>query len=136
MNYYDFALKDYKSAQTMYKYTDEYDIIVVSCQQYLEKALKYLLEINLGELNKTHKLTTLAHKLNIEYFNKYTAFFRQVQDYYFDKRYPSEDYITTTKEEAEYVFTLTTEIKEYMENNLIHGLDSKLKRSTSFNDLI
>lgn len=34
MNYYDFAIKDYKSAVTMKTYTEEYDVIVVHCQQY------------------------------------------------------------------------------------------------------
>lgn len=116
MNYYDFALKDLKSASTMYNHTEEYDVVVVSCQQYLEKSLKYLLELKSGELSKTHKLTTLSNRLDIEEFKQYEDLFRKIQDYYFDKRYPSEDYIETTKEECDLIYNKTLELKIIIEN--------------------
>lgn len=135
MNYYDFAIKDFRSAETLYTYTEEYDVIVTLCQQYLEKALKYLLEENEGIITKSHKLTVICRELNISYFDQYINFFRQVQDYYFDKRYPGVNYIETTKKEADEVFEQTKLIKEYIESNLIKSDDSQLKQCNVFDNL-
>lgn len=107
--------KDFKSMETMYKYTEEYDTIVVSCQQYIEKALKHLYELKLNELSKSHKLIFLAKQLDIPEILKYSNELRIIQDYYFDKRYPSESYMETTKEECDQAVEITTEIKAIVE---------------------
>lgn len=48
MNYYDFALKNLKTAKLHYNYGGDLDEIVVSCQQYFEKAFKQLLLLKEG----------------------------------------------------------------------------------------
>ncbi|SFC84965.1 HEPN domain-containing protein [Clostridium uliginosum] len=140
MNYLDFANKDLNSAKILHKYTGEYDNIVVLCQQYLEKAFKYLLDRKLGELSKSHKLVTLSKKLEINELDKYENFLRKVQDYYFDKRYPSEDYMETIKEECDEVVKTTLIIKEIIEAELnklnkVNTVNTELKQCNLFDNL-
>lgn len=116
MNYYDFALKDLKSAEIMYKYSNEYDVIVVSCQQYVEKSLKHLLQLKNGELLKTHKLHTLLNKIDMVELNEFDRlFFLEIENFYFDKRYPGEDYIETTKEDCDRIYRKTLEYRNLIE---------------------
>lgn len=139
MNYLDFANKDFKSMETMYAYTEEYDVIVVNCQQYLEKALKHLYELKLNELNRSHKIVFLARQLNIPEISKYIGELRIIQEYYFDKRYPSESYIETTKEECEQAVKITRELKIIIEaeinkysKEVISNSDKGLKQCSAF----
>lgn len=118
MNYLDFANKDFISMEIMYKYTEEYDVIVVNCQQYLEKSLKHLYELKLNELNRSHKIVFLAKQLAIPEILKYINELRIIQEYYFDKRYPSESYIETTKEECEQAVKVTRELKYIIETEV------------------
>lgn len=130
MNYLDFANKDFKSMETMYQYTEEYDTIVVNCQQYIEKALKHLYELKLNELSKSHKLVFLAKQLDIPEILQYSNELRIIQDYYFDKRYPSESYMETTKEECEQAVKVTRAIKVIVEAEICkHGQKSMKNNS-------
>lgn len=55
--YYDFAMSDYKNLEFMIENEfDDYDTIMVTCQQFFEKYLKYLLELLKGESSRVHKL--------------------------------------------------------------------------------
>ncbi|MGL4949223.1 MAG: HEPN domain-containing protein [Anaeroplasmataceae bacterium] len=135
MNYYDFAKKDLLSADTMYKYTEEYDVIVVHCQQYIEKSLKYLLEIKCGELSKSHKLTVLSNKLQIKELDTYDNIFRKIQDYYFDKRYPGDNYIITSKSECDEVYTFTKDIVTVIEYLIKTYSKREFSRSNAFNNI-
>lgn len=139
MNYLDFANKDFKSMETMYEHTEEYDVIVVSCQQYLEKALKHLYELKLKELNRSHKIVFLAKQLDIPEILKYINELRIIQEYYFDKRYPSESYIETTKEECEQAVRVTRELKVIIEAEInkyskaaISNSDKDVKQCSAF----
>lgn len=80
-----------------------------------EKAFKRLLELKCGQLLKTYKLTTLVATLKIEEFIRYNDLFRKIQDYYFDKRYPGEDYIETSKDEMLEVYNLMLLLKPVIE---------------------
>ena len=131
MNYYDFAKKNLKSAETMNKYTDEYDVIVVDCQQYLEKSLKYLLELKCGELTRVHKLTVITSKLNIEELNKHEDIFRRIQDYYFDKRYPGDNYLETSKDECAEVFKFTISLKPFIEELILKYTKEEIPKDHS-----
>lgn len=92
-----------------------------------------LLEIK-GELSKSHKLTVLSRKLELNELDQYEDFFRKVQDYYFDKRYPGENYIETTKEECNLVFVMTHQIKDLLETLAVNYKPKEsLVKSNSFN---
>ena len=118
-NYYSFAMRDYNSIHLFLSSgSDDYDSIVVFCQQFLEKYLKHLLEITQGKSLRVHKLTVLAYNLQIKELDEYDDFFRKVQDYYFDKRYPGDCYIETTKDECDYVVNKTEELKVVLDRVL------------------
>lgn len=137
MNYYDFALKNLKTAELHYNYDGDLDEIVVSCQQYLEKAFKQLLILKDGSVYKTHKITFLVNKLGIADFMMHEDVFRKIQDYYFDKRCPSEVYESTTKEEADYIYKLVVNLKPIIEDyiNRYSVRNSKLDNSSIFDDV-
>lgn len=137
MKYIDFANKDFKAMETMYTYTEEYDVIVTNCQQYIEKALKHLYEIRLHELSKSHKLVTLVKRLNISEILIYENELRIIQDYYFDKRYPSEDYIETTKEECDNAVAVTRKLKDIIEAEIAkeRKINSNVKQGDVFDNI-
>lgn len=125
MNYYDFAIKNLKTAQLHVEYDGDTDEIVVSCQQYFEKAFKQLLLLRDGSIYKTHKISFLVKKLSIVEFSINEDLFRIIEDYYFDKRYPSEVYEETSKEEALRVYNLAVELKPIIEFYLKEFKNSK-----------
>lgn len=125
MNYYDFAIKNLKTAQLHVEHDGDTDEIVVSCQQYFEKAFKQLLLLRDGSIYKTHKISFLVKKLSIVEFSINEDLFRIIEDYYFDKRYPSEVYEETSKEEALRVYNLAVELKPIIEFYLKEFKNSK-----------
>lgn len=136
MNYYDFAIKDYNSAIIIEEHTEEYDVIVIHCQQYFEKSFKRLLELKSGQLLTTNKLTTLVDKLALEEFTIHNDIFRKMQDYCFYKRYPSEDYVEISKEEMTEVFNLMLKLKPVIETYITRYEASQyLKTIDVFTDL-
>lgn len=116
MNYYDFALKDYNMMKLAYTSSNDYDSIVAMGQQYLEKAFKQLLELKCGEISRNNKITYIIAKLNIIDFSIHEDYFRKIQDYYFDKRYPGDSYIETTKDECDYLVKFVDNIKPVIES--------------------
>lgn len=130
MNYYDFAIKNLKTAQLHMQYDGDMDEVVVSCQQFFEKSFKQLLLLKDGSIYKTHRLTFLIKKLGIVEFLMNEDLFRIIEDYYFDKRYPSEIYEETTLVEASRAYNLAVELKPIIESYL-----SKYERCKS-KDLI
>lgn len=136
MNYYDFAIKDYNMMELAYNSgSDDYDSIVVFGQQYLEKAFKHLLEIKCGEIYKHHKITIIVQKLGIVDFLMHEDYFRKIQDYYFDKRYPGENYVETSKYECDHLVKFIREMKPTIEsfiNIYSEPKDNKLKDSNVF----
>lgn len=134
-SYLYFAEKDYKLMCLSYEYNLDYDSTVVLCQQFLEKALMHLCELKLGEQFKTHKLTSLSGKLKIDELDKYENELRKIQDYYFDKRYPNEDYVQTSKEECERTVETTKEIREIIEKECNKYATRKGKQMTIFDSV-
>lgn len=114
-NFKYFAEKEFKSLVATKKYNLDLDVGVIHAQQYLEKGLKQIVLMKTGEEFKTHKLTFLADKSDIKELKPFTNILRQIQEYYFDKRYPSETYTETTLEEFDEVYTATKNIKEIID---------------------
>lgn len=130
--YYDFAMSDYKNLEFMIENEfDDYDIIMVTCQQFFENYLKYFLELLKGESNRVHKLTVISNQLE-----QYIDFFRQVQDDYFDRRSPNDCYIETSKEKCDYVVSKTKEVKKLLDKILEeYSKSDSLKSSNVFDKL-
>lgn len=138
MNYYDFAIKNLNTAQLLVEHSGDTDEIVVSCQQYFEKAFKQLLLLRDGSMYKTHRISFLVKKLSIEEFSINDNLFRIIKDYYFEKAYPSEVYEETSKEEALRVYNLAVELRPTIEYYLKEFESDKkgtLKKSSAFDDV-
>lgn len=138
MNYYDFAIKNLKTAQLHVEHNGDTDEIAVACQQYFEKAFRQLLLLRDGTLYKSHKLSFLINKLAISEFSKNENSLRLIGEYYFDKRYPNEVYEETSKDEALKAYNLAIELKpviEYYLKEFNKSKDTPSKSLNAFDDI-
>ena len=83
-----------------------YNQLSVQCQQVAEKFLKgyldnLLLEEDVSDLLRKHNMKKIAVKLNDLYpeLGLDTVGLAHLTDFYFDARYPGDDFYTVTKEE-------------------------------------
>lgn len=138
MNYYDFAIKNLKTAQLLVEHNGDTDEIAVACQQYFEKAFRQLILLRDGTIYKTHKLSFLINKLAILEFSVNEHLLRVIGEYYFDKRYPTEVYIETSKDEALKAYNLAIELKpiiEYYIKEFNKDKYTSTKRLNTFDDI-
>lgn len=85
-----------------------YNQLAVQCQQVAEKFLKgyldkLLLEEDISDLLRKHNMKKMASKLN-EWnpeLNLDTIGLAYLTDFYFDARYPGDDFYTVSEEEFE-----------------------------------
>lgn len=100
-NYFDFADNDHKLISYTPRNSDLFDSIVVLYQQCCEKNMKGIIKVLYGEDLRTRKLTTLLRDISTKYpeLNEYKNLCRELQDSYFDRRYPNEDYYPLSQEE-------------------------------------
>lgn len=85
-----------------------YNQLAVQCQQVTEKYLKgcldkYLTEEDVSDLLRKHNMKKIASKLNEckPEMKLDTIGLAYLTDFYFDARYPGDDFYTVTKEEFE-----------------------------------
>lgn len=114
-DYMYFADKEFKGLVATKQYNLDLDVGVIHAQQFLEKGLKQLVLLQTGEEFKTHKLAFLADKTGIDELKPFKNILRQIQEYYFDKRYPSETYMETTDDEFEEVYNACVDIKKILD---------------------
>ena len=96
------ALKDLKAAKILFEHDCGNEVVAFHCQQAAEKALKALILYYYSTLESGHSLIYLCKKLleKAEEFSdklKDCAFLNQ---YYLETRYPNENQIIVTNEEA------------------------------------
>lgn len=97
------AQKDIRSAEILLEYNVDNGIVCFHCQQAIEKYLKGFLINATGELQEGHNLVKLCKKAmafeqTLSEFIKDMAF---VNTYYIETRYPAEDSLLVSKEDAE-----------------------------------
>lgn len=125
-NYYSLALNDYNYLQFGRK-TDLYNNIAIQSEQVVEKYLKHLVNefcIDNREAVaalKTHNLNKLYRILLEEGIDLGVerAELSLLKDYYFNARYPGDNFIMVTKEEAIECLELVDYIKDRVEEYLI-----------------
>lgn len=85
-----------------------YNQLAVQCQQVAEKFLKgyldrLILEEDITDLLRKHNMKKIASKLNERKpeLKLDTVGLAYLTDFYFDARYPGDDFYTVTKEEFE-----------------------------------
>lgn len=108
-NYLDIAENDLQYLEAVLKTGNTfYNQLAVQCQQVAEKFLKgyldrVLLEEDVSDLLRKHNMKKIAAKLNeIKPELKLdTIGLAYLTDFYFDARYPGDDFYTVSKEEFE-----------------------------------
>ena len=101
--WFEMAQKDIRSAEILLEYNVDNGIVCFHCQQAIEKYLKGFLINATGELQEGHNLVKLCKKAmafeqTLSEFIKDMAF---VNTYYIETRYPAEDSLLVSKEDAE-----------------------------------
>lgn len=107
--YIDIAENDLQYLESVLKTGNTfYNQLAVQCQQVAEKFLKgYLdrlvLEEDVSDLLRKHNMKRIAVKLNEQNpdLKLDTIGLAYLTDFYFDARYPGDDFYTVTKEEFE-----------------------------------
>lgn len=107
--YLDIAENDLRYLETVLETGNTfYNQLAVQCQQVAEKYLKgYLDKLSVDEdvsdLLRKHNMKRIASKLNIikSELKLDTIGLAYLTDFYFDARYPGDDFYTVTKEEFE-----------------------------------
>ena len=101
--YYSIAIFDLKYLQATL-HLPYYNNIAIGAQQVTEKMLKSVAEmvcVNPEKLLKSHNLRSIANHIyedeGIEFNEEQMAY---LKDFYFDARYPGEDYINVSKEQC------------------------------------
>jgi HEPN domain-containing protein len=112
------AHNDYMTAMLNYDLKSEYvyDNILVNCHQFVEKLLKHIINSKTGQINKTHNLKSLSRDVMTHYpkAKKIWRCCSTLNDYYFSKRYPGENYYETDKEQVEEAIECIKNIKELL----------------------
>lgn len=107
--YIDIAQNDLEYLETVLKTGNTfYNQLAVQCQQVAEKFLKgyldnLLVEEDGADLLRKHNMKKIAAKLNElnPYLRLDTVGLAYLTDFYFDARYPGDDFYTVSKEEFE-----------------------------------
>ncbi|CDM67696.1 hepn domain, putative [Clostridium bornimense] len=99
------------------------DGVLVHCQQCIEKNIKGIITKKYGIVNREHNLVKLLEVLYLNDFpqlKKYKSLCRDLKDFYFTRRYASEDYEVIEKDEyneyLEEVFQFLDILKEIRSN--------------------
>lgn len=78
------------------------DGVLVHCQQCIEKNLKGIIAKKYGVVSKEHNLVKLLEVLYLNDYpelKKYKSLCRDLKDFYFSRRYASDDYEILNREE-------------------------------------
>lgn len=83
------------------------DGVLVHCQQCIEKNLNGITEKKYGIISREHNLVKLLEVLYLndyKYLKEFKGLCRDLKDFYFSRRYASDDYELLTHEEyCEYI---------------------------------
>lgn len=116
-SYYEIALNDYRFLATI-RDGDFYNKIGIECQQIAEKFLKYLYVtyIDVSEQEerfiKTHSVYKIAIQLNKHLDTSFAySSLAILTDYYYDTRYPGDEYIDLTSDMASNALQLIDNLK-------------------------
>ncbi len=125
--FFDFALLDYIVAKNNPVEPFYFDSTICLLTQCIEKMLKGFLELETGESPiRTHKLTTLSRELSLidgfEFLKIERGNLAILQDSYFDRRYPSEDYYVLDLEDFNNLTSSAYHIIDTLKSKLPNGI--------------
>jgi len=112
--WFEMAKKDIRSAEILYEHDGDNGIVCFHCQQAIEKYLKGFLIYATGELQEGHNLVRLCKKAMA--YNKVLGEFIKdmafVNTYYIETRYPAEDPLLVSKEDAKECIRIAMKVME------------------------
>jgi len=104
-NYYHIAMNDLQYLNAV-KHLPYYNQHCISCQQISEKLLKHIITISYSEddidkILKSHSLRTLYRAIHgyISSFTLPEEELANLTDYYFDAKYPGNDFFTANEDD-------------------------------------
>ncbi|WP_294155442.1 HEPN domain-containing protein [uncultured Clostridium sp.] len=95
------------------------DGVLVHCQQCIEKNLKGIITKKYGVVNREHNLVKLLEALYIKDYpelKSYKSLCRDLKDFYFSRRYASDDYEILDKDEYNEYIDAFLELLEKIKN--------------------
>lgn len=133
-DYYKIAVNDKRYYESACKDSEFNNNKVVACQQISEKLLKHVVYETCSDVTllKTHKLRNIymAIKQHITLPTDAENFLSTLSDFYFDDRYPGDDYINVSDEDAklaeETMLTVYDAVTEWVNKQSESKEDSSL----------
>lgn len=105
-NYYDIAINEKQYYEASSKASMFNNFNAIACQQISEKLLKHIAYETCSDISvlKTHKLRNIymAVKQYITLPSDVINFLSTLSEFYFDARYPGDDYISVSDEDAKF----------------------------------
>lgn len=130
-DYYFIACNDYKFLLRNLD-SDFYNNMAVECQQICEKALKSILVYVNPDAKSIINSPNLKHIYNAineneEVINLDIAKLSLLKDYYFDARYPGDNFTNVSKEEFEMAYSILIDVlNEVNKWRIKHSLDIEI----------
>ena len=138
MSYFDIAMRSYSNIDKQFHLAEEmdwYNLFAAECAQIIEKMLKGILSISKLPENTSphifdiHSLQVLTRTLHSIYPNTINAQNASwLSDYYFDTKYPGDNFVEVSKYDAEQILSITKDLAE----NLIALYNSINNTKTNF----
>lgn len=132
-SYYGMAYNDYcyaKAGMQVGEQLGNYNGVAALCAQSAEKYLKALLEVTFADealnLLHSHNLRAITNKLKEVYpdLTLSTKDMKWLGDFYFDARYPGDNFIEVNKEDALECLRLTEELQKII-TTLLEQVEQK-----------
>lgn len=121
-SYLGIAENDYlfaKYGMDLCRELGNFNSVTAGCAQAAEKYLKAVIDIAFPEdedavrLLKTHNLRSILNKIKEKYYTELSSKdCKWLGDFYFDARYPGDNFILSTEEDALEAIRIVDEIKE------------------------
>ena len=122
MSYFDIAMRSYSNIDKQFHLAEEmdwYNLFAAECAQIIEKMLKGILSISKLPENTSphifdiHSLQVLTRTLHSIYPNTINAQNASwLSDYYFDTKYPGDNFVEVSKYDAEQILSITKDLAE------------------------
>lgn len=114
-NYFDIASNEYKFLKATPVATEYNNILSVLCQQVCEKLLKHVVETSYTDAQsqlRTHNLKRLYDCVSreITLSRESELYLSTLSDYYFDARYPGDDFVNVPDKELVTIMAVTDEL--------------------------
>ena len=129
-SYYGMAYNDYcyaKAGMQVGEQLGNYNGVAALCAQSAEKYLKAVLEITFAKdalgLMHSHNLRAITNKLKEAYpeLELSTKDMKWLGDFYFDARYPGDNFVEVNKEDALECIRITEDLQQKVRNLLEHN---------------